>query len=86
MRIYFTFSPYHLLLASTLQRQAGDPEACIIYADESGLLRRQPEALGLLERTHVELLPPMDRSFRVRDLWDQRANRVRASSIVARYA
>jgi hypothetical protein len=28
----------------------------------------------------------MDRSFRVRDLWDQRANRVRASSIVARYA
>jgi hypothetical protein len=86
MRIYFTFSSYHLLLASALQQQAGDPEACIVYADESGLLRQRPEALRLLQKTHVELLPPMDRSFRARDLWEQRANRLRAQSIVGRYA
>jgi len=49
-------------------------------------LKEYPQAIPLLRDVHLERIPAIDRTFRPRDLWDQRANGFRARSIIRRYA
>jgi hypothetical protein len=60
MRLYLTYTPYHLLLANAIQFGSGDPQATIAYSDEAGILNEVPKLADAFGGAQLRVIPGLE--------------------------